>query len=86
MPSFRSAASQAAYAVRALAAHGQPRHGNAGDGKTARLGSRTKSPRTPQNRLNPPNQRSCSSLLPLWSLSVLRALGFRWPCPSPPAP
>ena len=33
MPSFRSAASQAAHAVRALAAHGQPRHGHADDGK-----------------------------------------------------
>jgi len=39
MPSFRSAASQAAYAVRALAAHGQPRHGNAGDGKIHSLGT-----------------------------------------------
>jgi integrase len=33
MPSFRSPAAQAAHAVRALAAHGQPRHGHAGDGK-----------------------------------------------------
>jgi len=39
MPSFRSAASQAAYAVRTLAAHGQPRHGNAGDGKIHSLGT-----------------------------------------------
>lgn len=39
MPSFRSAAAQAAYAVRALAAHGQPRHGNAGDGKIHSLGT-----------------------------------------------
>lgn len=39
MPSFRSPASQAAHAVRALAAHGQPRHGHAGDGKIHSLGT-----------------------------------------------
>lgn len=39
MPSFRSAAAQAARAVRALAAHGQPRHGHAGDGKIHSLGT-----------------------------------------------
>lgn len=39
MPSFRSPTSQAAHAVRALAAHGQPRHGHAGDGKIHSLGT-----------------------------------------------
>jgi integrase len=39
MPSFRSPAAQAAHAVRALAAHGTPRHGHAGDGKIHSLGT-----------------------------------------------
>lgn len=33
MPSFRKPAAQAAHAVRALVAHGQPRHGHRDDGK-----------------------------------------------------